>query len=179
LGISKIVISKYDPQWPDMFKKERERLFNSVGQWVLDVQHVGSTAIPNLGAKPVIDIMIGVQALQEADIHCLVPITGLGYEYVKEYEKQMPYRRYFRRSRTENNLEYHIHLVEKDSDFWERHLAFRDYLRANTETARQYEDLKRILAPHFSDGNEYALAKTDFIKKVEIKALKWRKEQAN
>jgi GrpB-like predicted nucleotidyltransferase (UPF0157 family) len=157
-----------------MFENEKSGLIENIGQWVLDIQHIGSTSVSGLGAKPIIDIMIGVRTLQEADTYCLVPISGLGYEYIKKYEDQMPYRRYFRKSRNENILEHHIHLVEKGSEFWIRHLAFRDYLRANAEVAREYEQLKRKLAPQFSDGNEYAVAKTDFIKGIEAKALKQR-----
>jgi GrpB-like predicted nucleotidyltransferase (UPF0157 family) len=169
---SKIVIADYDPHWPSMFENEKSRLIESIGQWVLDIQHIGSTSVSGLGAKPVIDIMIGVRKLQETDTHCLIPISGLGYEYIKKYEDQMPYRRYFRKSQAENFLEHHIHLVEKGGEFWERHLAFRDYLRANPKAAREYEQLKRKLAPQFIDGNEYAAAKTDFIKGIEAKALK-------
>jgi GrpB-like predicted nucleotidyltransferase (UPF0157 family) len=95
--MSKILIVDYDLHWPGLFEKEKDRLDDCVGQWLLDIQHIGSTAIPGLGAKPVIDIMIGVQTLRDADTYCLVPISGLGYGYVKEYEKQMPYRRYFQR----------------------------------------------------------------------------------
>jgi len=172
LQTSKIVIADYDPRWPSMFEEEKNRLIKDIGQWALDIQHIGSTSVSGLGAKPVIDIMIGVRTLQEADTYCLVPVSNLGYEYIKKYEDQMPYRRYFSKSRNENVLEHHIHLVEKGSEFWVRHLAFRDYLRVNPEVAREYEQLKRNLAPQFSDGNEYAAAKTDFIKEIETKALK-------
>jgi GrpB-like predicted nucleotidyltransferase (UPF0157 family) len=173
----KIVIVDYDPNWSYLFEMEKDRLNQSIGPWVLDIQHIGSTSVPGLGAKPIIDIMIGVKTLQDADTYCLAPISGLGYDYVKKYEDQMPFRRYFHKNQAENTLEYHIHLVESGSEFWERHIAFRDYLRMNKETARQYEELKRFLAPQFSDGNEYASAKTKFIKGVEEKALKQRNTQ--
>ena len=172
MTISKIVIVDYDPKWPAWFEEEKNRLFQRMGRWVTDIEHIGSTAVPGLGAKPVIDMMIGVSSLPEADAYCLAPIASLGYEYFKKYEDQMPYRRYFCKNQSENILEHHIHLVEKGGEFWERHLAFRDYLRANTETARDYEQLKRVLAPQFTDRNEYAAAKTDFIKNIEAKALK-------
>jgi GrpB-like predicted nucleotidyltransferase (UPF0157 family) len=171
LQTSKIVITDYDPRWPGMFEEEKRCLIKSIGQWVLDIQHIGSTSVSGLGAKPIIDIMIGVRTIQEADTYCLIPISGLGYEYIKKYEDQMPYRRYFRKNQSENVLEHHIHLVEKNCEFWERHLAFRDYLRVNPKVAQEYELLKRKLAPQFRDGNEYAAAKTDFIKGIETKAL--------
>ncbi len=161
----------YDPLWPGLFEEEKDRLLSCVGKWALGIEHIGSTAVPGLGAKPVIDIMVGVRILQDADYYCLAPIVSLGYEYIQKYETDFPFRRYFRRAKTGNVFEHHIHLVEQGTEFWKRHLAFRDYLRANREAAFEYEKLKRLLAPQFNDGNEYAAAKTDFIRKIEKKAL--------
>ena len=175
MGKSKIIIADYNSRWPGMFEEEKERLLHCIGQWVLDIEHIGSTAVVGLGAKPVIDIMIGVQTLKTADTYCLTPMVGLGYEYVKKYEKEMPYRRYFHKNDPRNSFGHHIHLVEKGSEFWKRHLLFRDYLRANEEAAGEYERLKRFLAPQFTDGNEYAVAKTDFIKGIEAKAFEMEK----
>jgi GrpB-like predicted nucleotidyltransferase (UPF0157 family) len=169
-----IVIANYDPSWPAMFDEERARLVGAVGNWVLGIEHIGSTSVPGLGAKPVIDILIGVGALADADEHCIEPICGLGYEYVPEFETVMPFRRYFRRSADEQNHSHHIHLVEKGSDFWQRHLLFRDYLRAHPDRAREYEQLKRRLAPQFSDVNDYAQAKNEFIRATEEIARDWR-----
>jgi GrpB-like predicted nucleotidyltransferase (UPF0157 family) len=173
-----IVVVDYDSRWPAMFEAERARLLEVVGDWVAGIEHIGSTSVPGLAAKPVIDILIGVRALAEADAHCIEPICGLGYEYVPEFETVMPFRRYFRRLTPDGNHTHHIHLVEKESDFWERHLLFRDYLRAHPERAREYEALKRRLAPQFSDVNDYAEAKTAFIRAAEIQAAQWRRETA-
>jgi len=131
--------------------------------------------VPGLAAKAVIDILVGTRSLAEADAHCIAPVIALGYEYVPKFELEMPYRRYFRRPAAAGNLAHHIHLVENGSEFWERHLLFRDYLRAHPPTAREYEQLKRELAPRFDDANDYAEAKTEFIGAVEARAREWRR----
>lgn len=171
----RIIISDYDPEWPGMFDAARAELLRAVGPWVLDVEHIGSTAVPGLAAKAVIDILVGVRTLAEADVHCIAPVVALGYEYVQRFEAEMPYRRYFRRPAADARLKHQIHLVEKDRPFWERHLLFRDYLRAHPPSARDYERLKRKLAPQFDDVNDYAEAKTDFIRAVESAAREWRR----
>jgi GrpB-like predicted nucleotidyltransferase (UPF0157 family) len=167
-----IRIGNYNPRWPAMFEAERVRLVSVVGDWVDGIEHIGSTSVPGLAAKPVIDILMGVRTLADADSNCIEPVRGLGYEYVPQFETVMPFRRYFRRLTPDGIHSHHIHLVEKESDFWERHLLFRDYLRAHPECAREYEQLKRRLAPQFSDVNDYAAAKTAFIRATEQMARK-------
>jgi GrpB-like predicted nucleotidyltransferase (UPF0157 family) len=169
-----VIIVDYDSRWPAMFAEERARLRDVVGNWVIDIEHIGSTAVPGLAAKPVIDILVGVPALADADAHCIAPIVSLGYEYISEFESTIPERRYFRRLKDPTTHSHHIHLVEKGTDFWNRHLLFRDYLRAHPERAREYEALKRRLAPQFSDVNDYADAKTKFIRATEQMAREER-----
>ena len=171
---ARIVIADYDPAWPGMFAAARDELMRAVGPWVTGIEHIGSTAVPGLAAKPVIDVLVAVRALAEADAHCIEPIVTLSYEYIAKYEAEMPYRRYFRRAPDDGQLEHHIHLVERDSEFWERHLLFRDYLRAHPAVAREYGRLKRELAPLFVDTNDYADAKTEFIRDAETAARAWR-----
>ena len=169
----RIIIVDYDPRWPGMYQDERARLLGVVGQYITAIEHVGSTSVPGLGAKPVIDIMIGVDTLTDAD-QCIVPIQNLGYVYVPEYEDEMPYRRYFKKLLADGTHTHHIHVVETSSEFWHDHLLFRDYLRAHPETAWDYERVKRSLAPHFDNGNDYTHAKTDFILEVMAKARAWQ-----
>ena len=100
------------------------------------------------------------------------PLAALGYDYVPEYEVELPERRYFRKGRrgTEGD-KYHLHVVERDSEFWNRHLAFRDYLRRHPEAVREYAELKRRLAlEHGTDVDAYTEAKSDFIRGIERKA---------
>ena len=159
--LSPVVIVQYDPQWPEHFEKEKAQILSVIGRWAVAVEHVGSTAVPKLAAKPIVDMLVGIEHLNDAE-HCIGPLQRLGYEYVPEYEAVLPERRYFRKPGTR-----HLHMVEVDGDFWRRHVAFRDYLRAHPQTAHEYEVLKRELAAEFQlDRTAYTNAKSDFIQEV-------------
>ena len=108
------------------------------------IEHVGSTAVPGLGAKPVIDVMVGLSRLAQAEDR-IAALEAAGYEYVRKYERQRPERRYFRKPRL-GPRGVHLHCVVEGSHFWVRHLAFRDYLHAHPESAAAYYKLKRELA---------------------------------
>ena len=128
------------------------------------MEHIGSTAVPGLAPKPIIDILIGVKQLSEAREYISF-LQKISYEYVSEFEKVVPERLFFRKGILTRT--HHIHLVEKESDFWERHLRFRDILRANPDIAREYELLKKDLALKFSfDRDAYSNSKTEFIERV-------------
>jgi len=168
-----IIIANYDLRWPVMYEEERTRILAAVGRYITAIEHVGSTAVPGLGAKPVIDIMLGVDTLADAD-PCIEPIINLGYVYVPDYEDEIPNRRFFKKMLADGTHTHHVHLVETSSEFWEDHLLFRDYLRAHPEIAWDYERVKRDLAPHFNNGNDYSDAKTDFIQSVMEMARAWQ-----
>lgn len=162
-----IVIAGYDEHWPAMFEVERTHIVDAIGDWLADIQHVGSTAVPGLAAKPVIDIMPGLRSLDDAP-HIIAPMQRLGYEYVPEFEAQLPERRYFRKGLPRT---HQLHVVETTSPFWHRHLAFRDYLRSHADTRDEYAALKRKLAAqHTHNRDDYTEGKTDFIRGVEEKA---------
>ena len=162
-----ILIVPYDPHWPREFNAEKTRILMAVGLQVVALEHIGSTAVVGLGAKPVIDLMVAVKELGDAQA-CIQPMIGLGYEYVPEFEAEMPERRYFRKGMPRT---HQVHLVELKSEFWARHFLFRDYLRNHPEASRAYEKLKRDLAAEFKhDRNGYTDAKTAFIKSVEALA---------
>ena len=91
-----VVVADYDPRWPRMFEEERRRIVGAIGPLAVAVEHVGSTSVPRLAAKPVIDILVGVRRLGDAT-SCVVPLAAIGYEYVPEYEREIPDRRYFRK----------------------------------------------------------------------------------
>ena len=134
------------------------------------VEHIGSTSVPGLAAKPIIDMMVGITDFTQAD--ALVPgVQSLGYEYVSQFEVEMPFRRYFRKD-NEGVRTHQIHLVALNSEFWNRHLAFREYLKTHPDVAAEYAALKRQLAEQdWQDVNDYADAKTEFIQSVEARAL--------
>ena len=163
-------IADYDPAWPCLFEEEKARIVAAIGPYVLAVEHIGSTGVPGLAAKPIIDIMVGIRSLADAR-RCIGPLEALGYEYVAEYEVELPERRYFRKVRPRPRT-HHIHMVETTSDFWRTHLLFRDHLRSHPEDARAYEELKRRLATEFDTGRDYTAAKSGFVKATLDKAEK-------
>lgn len=167
----------YDPRWPAMFEEDRRRILDACGGQVAAVEHVGSTSVPGLGAKPIIDVMAGLRSLDDAPL-CVTPLHRLGYVYVPRHEVIMPERRYFRRGSPGAGT-HHLHMVELGSDFWVEHLLFRDYLRAHPGAAGAYEALKRKLAAaHGPDRGAYTEAKTDFIRSTVEKARAERSEGA-
>lgn len=164
-------IVEYDLSWPAVYEDEKKRILAACREWLVGIEHIGSTSVPGLVAKPVIDVMAAIATLDDAS-SILEPLTDLGYDYVPEYEVELPERRYFRKGRRGSNGDkYHLHVVEPDGRFWRRHLAFRDYLRAHPEAAREYAQLKRRLAgEHGTDMDAYTDAKTQFVRGIEEKA---------
>jgi GrpB-like predicted nucleotidyltransferase (UPF0157 family) len=171
----KVKIHPYDPNWPLLFELEKERLSMALGQHAISIQQIGSTSVPGLGAKPIIDILIAVASLELADRSCIQPVVNLGYEYVPEFERETPQRRYFRKANTDGVRTHHIHMVVINSDWWVDHLLFRDYLRADGNARRAYEAHKRMLAEReWNTSNEYAEAKTGFISQMMVEAREWK-----
>lgn len=159
----RVTVVPYDPDWPRRFDEERRVLAAVFEGSEAVVEHVGSTAVPGLGAKPVIDIMVGVPVLVEVEGR-IAAFEAAGYEYVPEYETQLPDRRYFRKPRLGPRA-FHVHCVVTGSDLWIRHLAFRNHLRGHPESAAAYYSLKRELALRVSK-EEYTEAKSSFIEGV-------------
>ena len=160
-----IVIAPYDPAWPRRFEHEKSRL---LGIFSADhvIEHIGSTAVPGLAAKPIIDIMVGVNRLKEAEAR-IPALEEMGYEYVPDFEVELPERRYFRRPAPPPRT-HHLHVVVLGEAFWNRHIHFRDYLRLHPEVAQRYQELKeRLATEHALDRGEYTDAKTPFIQSIE------------
>jgi GrpB-like predicted nucleotidyltransferase (UPF0157 family) len=160
-----VEIAAYSPEWPRRFAAERDLLARVFTPDVFTIDHVGSTAVPALGAKPIVDILIGAPTL--AEIEARIPaIEMLGYRYAPEHEAALPERHYFARPARHPRL-YHVHAVRADSRFHREHLAFRDALRADAALAARYLTLKRALAArHGRDREGYTDAKAAFIRAV-------------
>ena len=162
-----IEIAEYDPAWPSAYERERAAILTALEDLALAVEHVGSTSVPGLGAKPIIDIMIGLRKLAD-HARCVAPLRSLGYEHKGEFG--IPGRHYFRKP-VRGPRTHQLHMVEHCSGFWVRHLLFRDYLRRNPGEASAYQRLKLRLAARFgTDVEGYTEAKTEFIRSVEAKA---------
>ncbi len=163
-----IHIVSYDPSWSDKFEEEKRLIEKTLGSWIVGgVHHVGSTSVPGLSAKPVIDIMVGVKNLEEAK-PCIDLLAKIQYMY-------FPYRPEIMHWFCKPSLEHrthHLYLMVPTSREWKARLAFRDCLRTDTETRQKYEELKSSLANKFRNDREaYTEAKTEFIKSVVNKAI--------
>jgi GrpB-like predicted nucleotidyltransferase (UPF0157 family) len=128
------------------------------------IEHIGSTAVPGLCGKPVLDILLGVAVLSEVE-RVVARFAANGYRYRPEYEKQIPQRRYFVKDAEGRHQRVHLHAVHVDGPIWQQHLAFRDALRDCPGLASEYALLKRRLAVSMSKSS-YTEAKAPFIRQV-------------
>lgn len=159
----KIELSEYNSNWPDLFLKEKKFLEEALPT-NSQIEHIGSTSIQGLCAKPIIDILCGLDNFSLAD-KLIDNIVALNYQYIEQYNAIIPERRYFKK------MGFHIHLVQSGGPFWKRHLLFRDFLRENEIAKNEYAAFKRqLVKKDWIDGNEYAGAKTEFIKTIEERA---------
>ena len=156
-----MLLSPYDTTWPLEFAVEADRIARACRGLALRLEHIGSTSIPGLSAKPVIDVLAGRPGNVSGESYVAV-FRQLGYEHKGAYG--VPGRNYFRRGTPRT---HHVHLVSWTSTVWEDHLLFRDYLRSHPETAREYETLKRELAAlYIQDKERYTDAKGPFIRSI-------------
>jgi len=169
-GGGPIVVTDYNPAWPALFKQERERLDTALGSLLVIIEHVGSTAVPGLAAKPIIDLLVGVRSLEEARPRCIQRLQSLGYTYMPEYQSWLPDELFFRKG-VPGPWTHHVHVMEPTNPGWERRLLFRDYLRAHPDAADAYVDLKRRLAATFNDDiAAYRNGKGAFVEQAMVKA---------
>jgi len=173
LRMEKIVIVDFNPEWVDIYEKEREGLSNILEGIDIRIEHIGSTSVNGLGAKPIIDVLLGLEDFEKDKDELIKRMTDSGYNYIDKFEHVMPYRRYFNKTSEGVVTSYHIHSVQIGEWFWNRHIAFRDYLRAHDDVRDEYCRVKKELAKRdWDDRNDYAWAKTDFIVPVQEKAMK-------
>lgn len=156
-----VKLRPHDEAWHQLFAEEATRLRNAMGGYALAIEHVGSTAVCGLSAKPIIDIAVAVREIADAE-SCVLPLEKIGYAY--RGEQGIPGRHFFTKGETRT---HHLHLVATDSDLWKNHLLFRDYLRQNPGVAAEYETLKTALAFEYEDNREaYTEGKAAFIESV-------------
>jgi GrpB-like predicted nucleotidyltransferase (UPF0157 family) len=166
-----IEIVLYDPRWPEMFAEEAVRLRAALPTGlVVGLEHFGSTAVPGMAAKPIIDILIAVRSLAEAHTVAIEPLESLDYVFWADNPKTD--RMFFVKGMPPYGARrtHHVHLTEPNGEIWGR-LAFRDYLRTHPEDARRYERLKRELVVAYRDDREaYTDAKAAFVAEIMAKA---------
>lgn len=169
-----IKLSNFNSAWPDEFKHESQRIQDSLGETIANIYHIGSTSIPDIKAKPIIDILLEVSDLEPLDSQKTAMET-LGYEAMGEFG--IPERRYYRLNNAQGIRKFQVHAFESGSHGAMRHLAYRDYLLAHPHIAQSYSKLKeRLVAQHPNDMDAYIDGKDSFIKDHERKALEWIQE---
>jgi GrpB-like predicted nucleotidyltransferase (UPF0157 family) len=150
-----------DGRWPGLFAAERERIQRCCGSVPIRLEHVGSTSVPGLCAKPILDIAAG-RAPDSALPDCIAALVRAGYEH--RGERGVPGREFFCRGEPRA---YHLHLVVESGRSWNDYLAFRDYLRAHPQAAREFGETKRALAARFvGDREAYMLAKAPHVEAI-------------
>ncbi len=166
-----IEVIPYNSQWVEEYQKEAKEISNIMPNEIFEIHHIGSTSIPNIYAKPVIDILISVKDIEGVDNYN-IEMEKLGY--MAKGELGILGRRFFLKGLY--NRTHHVHIFQTGNPEIERHLNFRDYMIAHPDEARNYEELKKELATKFRHDNEgYCNGKDSFVKNIDKKAEEWTK----
>jgi GrpB-like predicted nucleotidyltransferase (UPF0157 family) len=165
-----VSIVRYDPAWPRMFEEEKNHLLDCLPQRLIRrIEHFGSTAIPGLAAKPIVDMLVEVDSLEETKARIAPVLEAQGYDYfwrATHGEDGPPFYPWFIKRNSAGVRTHHIHMVESDFEHWDR-LLFRDYLIADPATAKEYETLKYALARDYpNDRVAYTNGKSEFVVRV-------------
>ena len=156
-----VLIADYDPEWPLHFEAAKRTIAQAVGPLLVSIEHIGSTAVPNVASKPIIDIMPGIRRFEDG-FDCVAPLEALGYDC--RGELGIPGRHYFVKNDVQGVREQQLHMVVVGTDFWAKKLLFRDYMRTNPDEANEYAQLKRSLAKRYRQDREaYTEGETVFI----------------
>ncbi len=177
-----IAIVSYNPQWPQLFTQEKQQLQHLIpNKFIHRIEHFGSTAINQLSAKPIIDILVEVSSSDETKKHIDPILQKHDYEYFWRpiIGNEPPYYAWFIKRNKQGKRTHHIHMVEQDSILWDR-LYFRDYLQEFPAEAKRYDALKKKLAKQYpTDRIAYTKAKTSYIETITKKAKKYYKTYPN
>ncbi len=161
-----LAVISYDPIWPELYQEERNRIQEKLRSYLIRIEHIGSTAIPGLSAKPIIDILIVVSSEATAE-KCLPLLMDLDYEFVDKPDQ------YYLRKSTGETTGFHVHMTTEDSKFWLERLAFKSYLLEHPEAREEYARLKQELVQQSGDDRRiYREGKADFMATITEKALR-------
>jgi len=165
----------HDPEWPRRYEAERDRLLAALGDQVTRMEHVGSTAVPGLAAKPIVDIEFQVIRLEPMEPYWR-PLERLGYAFT--FDPEMPDLHFFG-CPVQRPRRFHLHVSQEGSPHFWRVVAVRDYLRATLAEAAAYEAIKRRLTTaHPGDRDAYISGKHEFVQALEMRALAWAAARA-
>lgn len=159
-----VEVVAYDPRWADEFVRERQRLLDILGARVLAIEHIGSTSVPGLAAKPIIDMIAAVRTLDDVE-QMIASLQALGYEYMPE--RMFVDRKFFPKGPRSKRTHHLNFVLVDDAKQWMQPLQFRDYLRTHSDTRDAYATLKQQLAEaHSEDRAAYSAAKSEFIENI-------------
>ena len=159
----RVELAPYDSTWPEKFEPERARLLSLFPDDFVEIEHFGSTAIPGMSAKPIIDILAGVETLTGAGA-LSTRLCEIGYSTSAEFNASLSDRKWFMRW-ADGRRTHHLHVVVHGGEVWSERLAFRDRLRTDADAASGYESLKTSLATQHRDDREaYTSAKANFVR---------------
>jgi GrpB-like predicted nucleotidyltransferase (UPF0157 family) len=171
----KVEVVPHDPSWRSKFEDEAKQVALALGENVVIIHHIGSTSIPHIYAKPIIDMLVEVKDITKVDADNSA-MEALGYKVMGEFG--LPGRRFFRKYDQTGKRTHHVHVFEINISEVQRHLAFRDYMIAHPEYANKYSELKRQLAKQYpEDIDGYMDGKDGFIKDMEKRAIEWKRSQ--
>lgn len=169
----RVEVVPHDPKWRIEFEAESKQITNMMGENVVAIHHIGSTAISRIYAKPIIDILVEVKDLFKVDGQNSL-MESLGYELMGEFG--ISGRRYFRKNNEAGVRTHHIHIFETSSQQVKRHLNFRDYMITHPDDAQRYSELKCKLAREYPTNiDDYMDGKDEFIREIDKKAALWCK----
>ena len=158
-----IHVVDYDPNWPSLFEAEKALILAALGAGDIQIEHFGSTSVPGLAAKPVIDIAVGVDDLEHSQDFIFQPWKNWAIPMSQRWKRRLPMRRFLWKG-TPLLHTYHLSLEVPGTPIWVEHFLFRDYLRRHPDEARRYGELKRELAARcVTDMEAYVRGKTDFV----------------
>ncbi|TFG11015.1 GrpB family protein [Candidatus Heimdallarchaeota archaeon] len=162
-----VELKTYNPKWREFYEQESKVISSQISDFLVDIQHIGSTAIPGIIAKPIIDIAVAINSLENI-AKIIEPLSEIGFVY--RGEQGIPDRHLFIKGGEELRT-HHIHVMHKSHYEWKKHILFRDYLLNHPEEVQKYSELKRRLEKQFKQDREsYTESKSEFIEGILEKA---------
>ncbi|RKD30022.1 GrpB family protein [Thermohalobacter berrensis] len=172
-SVRKVEVVSYNSDWENKFKEEAKEIEKVLRDILINIYHIGSTAIPNIKAKPVIDILVEVEDIDKVDKYNQ-GMEKLGYEPMGEYG--IPKRRFFIKGG--NNRTHHVHIFQRGNEEIERHINFKEYMIAHPNEAEKYSKLKEELSKKYKyDIESYVEGKSKFIREIDKKAKLWKEKE--
>ena len=164
LGKDNVELSKYHPGWKKAFEETKKAIQKELGNKVLGVEHIGSTAIPGMSAKPILDLMVAVNSIDNYEEY-VTPLNKLGYEFRRDNRIRQDHI-LFSKGPANFRTQY-LKLTQKSSQFWKESILFRDYTINHPDIAKEYQELKeKLQASHSSNREAYTEAKAGFIQRI-------------